>query len=310
MTLLYYDPVFLEHETGNHPEHPRRLEFIWKRLVQSGLDQQCQRRDWQPVSIESLELVHDPEYIASIEAYAKQGGGWIEPDTFICPRSYDVARIAAGAACDAARAVVTGQSRNAFCLVRPPGHHALSDEVMGFCLFNNIAVAAATATRSLGLEKVLIVDWDVHHGNGTQAIFWEDPQVSFFSMHRYPFYPGTGSASECGAGPGKGYTCNLPIKFGTSREKILANFENSLIEFAKKIRPELVLISAGFDAHRADPIGSLGLETADFKQLSNIVINVARQYAAGKIVSILEGGYHPVALADSAAVHLQALLSA
>ena len=183
--------------------------------------------------------------------------------------------------------------RHAFCLVRPPGHHALSDAAMGFCLFNNIAIAARVAIDELGLDRVLIIDWDVHHGNGTQEMFWEDGQVGFFSIHRWPFFPGTGQASETGSGRGLGATVNLPVEFGTSRREYIESFENSLSHFANKIKPQLVMISAGFDAHRDDPVGSLGLETEDFPKLTQIALQVAHEYAGGRLVSVLEGGYDP-----------------
>ena len=307
MTLLYYDPIFLEHQTGNHPEHPRRLEAIWRALEASGLTAKCFRPKWNPATPEQLALAHESTYVKQIREYASHGGGWIEPDTFICPRSYEVALWAVGAACHAVDSVINGKSKTAFCAVRPPGHHALESNVMGFCLFNNIALAARTATHVYELDSVLIVDWDVHHGNGTQAIFWEDPRVGFFSIHRWPFYPGTGAAMETGAGEGAGTTRNLPIEYGTTREDYLRTFEAELVDFAEKLQPKLILISAGFDAHRADPIGSLGLETSDFGRMTEIVIGIAKRHAEGRIVSLLEGGYDPAALADSVVCHIESL---
>ena len=179
---------------------------------------------------------------------------------------------------------------------------------MGFCLFNNVAVGARVATAELGLDRVLVVDWDVHHGNGTQDAFWEDEQVGFLSIHRWPFYPGTGSRGETGAGHGLGYTVNLPVEFGTPRGEFLGLFRNRLEAFAAKVKPQLVLLSAGFDAHRTDPIGSLGLEVEDFQALSRIVLQVADAYAGGKVVSVLEGGYNPPVLAECVEVHLRELV--
>ena len=196
MTLLYYDPFFLEHQTGKHPERPERLVQIVRQLERTGLDRRTRRPTWQPATERQLTGVHRAEHVAAIEAFSHAGGGRIEEDTLCSPRSFDVARLAAGAACDAVTRVASGEDRRALCLVRPPGHHALADAPMGFCLFNNVAVAARTAVRDLGLNRVLIVDWDVHHGNGTQAIFWDDPQVGFLSIHRWPFYPGTGAATK------------------------------------------------------------------------------------------------------------------
>jgi acetoin utilization deacetylase AcuC-like enzyme len=217
--------------------------------------------------------------------------------------------MAAGAVCDAVERVVRGEDHRAFCLVRPPGHHALPRQVMGFCLFNNIALAARVATQQLGLDRVLVIDWDVHHGNGTQAAFWEDERVGFLSIHRFPFYPGSGDADETGAGRGLGTTLNLPVAWGTSRRDYLQRFEQELAQFAQKIRPQLILLSAGFDAHRDDPIGSLGLETDDFRELTRICLQVADEHAGGGLVSVLEGGYDPYALTDCVDAHLEELLA-
>jgi acetoin utilization deacetylase AcuC-like enzyme len=204
--------------------------------------------------------------------------------------------------------VLAGEDRTALCLVRPPGHHALADRAMGFCLFNNIAVAARTAIDEHGLDRVLVVDWDVHHGNGTQDIFYTDDRVGFLSIHRWPFYPGTGAVDETGAGAGLGATRNLPIEFGTPRDAYREKFRHELEDFANRVKPQLVLISAGFDSHRDDPIGSLGLEVEDFADLTQCVLDVANVHAGGRVVSLLEGGYHPKRLAECVAEHLQGLL--
>ena len=308
MTLLYYDPVFLLHGTRSHPERPLRLTTIIEHLESAGLAAQCARPSWQPVSPERLARVHDLGYAEQVREFAEAGGGQIESDTVVSAASYDVALRAAGAVCDAVERVVRGEAQTALCLVRPPGHHALQASPMGFCLFNNIAVAARTATAEWGLDRVLIVDWDVHHGNGTQDAFWRDEQVGFLSIHRWPFYPGTGRASDTGAGPGLGATLNLPIEFGTPRDEYLDRFRGGLEELAARVKPQLVLVSAGFDSHRTDPIGSLGLETEDFAPLTQAVLDVAETYAGGKLVSVLEGGYNPEALAESVEVHLRGLL--
>lgn len=302
MLSLYYDSVFLEHDTGRHPENAGRLGPL-EQLVLSARDEHVTRPLWQPIAWEQLVRVHDVEHVKTVEQLSAAGGGQIEVDTVVSSRSFDVARMAAGAVADGVMRVLRGNGDRALCLVRPPGHHALADRPMGFCLFNNVAVGARVAVDEMGLDRVLIVDWDVHHGNGTQAMFWEDPQVGFFSMHRYPFYPGSGAASETGAGAGLGATMNLPIQFGTSRRDILARFTSELQHFAQRLRPQLVLVSAGFDAHRADPIGSLGLESEDFATLTRVVREVANEYCQGKIVSVLEGGYNPAALAESVEVH-------
>ncbi|HEY2826158.1 MAG TPA: histone deacetylase, partial [Pirellulales bacterium] len=225
MTLLYYHDRFLDHITGtSHPERPARLAQVISHLEREGLVAHCRRENWDRVSPERLSRVHRPEYAAQVEALAQQGGGRAEVDTVVCPASFDVASLAAGAVADAVDRVMRGEESNALCLVRPPGHHALKEEAMGFCLFNNIAVGARVATDEYQLEKVLIVDWDVHHGNGTQATFWTDPRVGFFSIHRWPFYPGTGDRDETGAGAGLGSTVNVPVTFETSRKEYLSEF--------------------------------------------------------------------------------------
>ena len=308
MTLLYSDPAFLRHETGTHPERPERLARITERLSQSGLESRCERPQWAPLNTARLASIHSPDYAAAVAAFAARGGGQIESDTVVSAASYDVALLAAGAVADAVERVIRGEDRKALCLIRPPGHHALHDSAMGFCLFNNVAIGARLAISELGLDRVLIVDWDVHHGNGTQDAFWTDRQVGFLSIHRWPFYPGTGAADETGSGPGLGMTVNLPVEFGTSREEYLSRFRSELERFADKVRPRLVLVSAGFDSHRLDPIGSLGLETEDFQPLTRAVMDVAEQHAGGRLVSVLEGGYHVDMLAESVEAHLGELL--
>jgi acetoin utilization deacetylase AcuC-like enzyme len=308
MTLLYDDSCFLKHETGNHPERAARIRQIPARLEKAGLAERCRRVEWKPISRTRLARIHSPSYIDDIWAFSKSGGGDIEADTVVSPESYDVALMAAGSVCDAAERLVRGEQTNALCLVRPPGHHAMVDRAMGFCLFNNIAAAASLATGELGLDRVLIVDFDVHHGNGTQATFWHDPQVGFLSIHRWPFYPGSGAADETGSGEGLGTTLNLPVEFGVSRHDYLEMFSAALDKFASKIRPQLVLVSAGFDGHRADPVGGLGLETEDFLPITRALLDVADTYAEGRLISVLEGGYNPEVLADAVELHLGELV--
>ena len=308
MTLLYYDPVFLEHQTGNHPEQPERLRQVVRHLQWTGLDAMCRRPAWKPLSTKRLQQVHSLDYAERVKSFAEHGGGIFEEDTIVSPRSYEVALWAAGAVCDAVERVITGPDKRALCLVRPPGHHALATGAMGFCLLNNVALGARLAMNEFDLERVLIVDWDVHHGNGTQAIFWEDGRVGFFSLHRWPFYPGTGARDETGSGDGLGSTLNVPIEFGITRDDLKSEFQRQLSRFAQHIAPQLVLISAGFDAHRNDPVGSLGMETEDFIELTQFLLQIADEYAGGSIVSVLEGGYNPAALTDCVDVHLHTLL--
>jgi acetoin utilization deacetylase AcuC-like enzyme len=308
MTLLYAHPRFLDHDTGTHPECPARLEHIAARLDSTGLAGRCVRPEWRGATDAQLHAVHGAAYVERIAALAARRGGRLDPDTVMSSESNDVARLAAGAACDAVSRVLGGEDSTALCIVRPPGHHALPNRAMGFCLFGNVAVAARWALDEHGLDRVLIVDWDVHHGNGTQDMFYGDPRVGFFSSHRWPFYPGTGAADETGTGDGLGTTRNLPTSFGTPRKEFLARFGDELAGFAAQIKPQLVLVSAGFDAHAADPVGSLGLETEDFVELSRVVLDVARTHAEGRAVSVLEGGYNPPVLAECVAGHLQELL--
>jgi acetoin utilization deacetylase AcuC-like enzyme len=308
MTLLYYSPRFLDHDTGDHPERPQRLVAIARELERTGLDRQCVRREWQPVSNERLARVHALGYADQLLAFERSGGGHVEADTVVRAGSVEVARLAAGAVCDAVERVIRGEDTQALCLVRPPGHHALYDSPMGFCLFNNIAIGARLAIDELALDRVLVIDWDVHHGNATQDTFYSDGQVGFFSIHRWPFYPGTGDADETGTGEGLGTTVNLPTAIGTPRSEYIASFRAAVERLADRLRPQLVLLSAGFDSHRDDPVGSLGLETEDFIELTRIVLDVAKVHAGGRIVSALEGGYNPSILAGCVELHLRELL--
>ncbi|HEV3203093.1 MAG TPA: histone deacetylase [Gemmataceae bacterium] len=311
MTLLYSDPLFLKHQTGRHPENPDRLRSITGRLAKSGLDKKCTAGTYKPLAEEAITTIHDGMQVLRVKQLVQHGGGKLDPDTVVSADSFEVALAAAGAGVAAVDAVLTGSDKHALCLVRPPGHHATKNQSMGFCLFNNIALAAQHAKTAHSLSRLLIVDWDVHHGNGTQDIFYEDSMVMFFSIHRYGhgFYPGTGAESETGRGKGLGHTINAPIRYGTSRKDYHDHFSKALEKAADKIKPELVLISAGFDAHAKDPIGSLGLDEEDFVTLTQKVQEVADTHAKGRVVSFLEGGYNLDALAQSLAAHLKELLT-
>jgi acetoin utilization deacetylase AcuC-like enzyme len=312
MTLLYSDPVFLEHQTGQHPETAERLRAIDRVLGETGRRDRCTAGTFTPLPVESLKVVHVPPVVERVRRLAEAGGGHLDADTVVSPASYRVGLAAAGACSAAVDAVLQGKDRTALCLVRPPGHHATPTHSMGFCLFNNIAIAARHAQKTHGVGRVMIIDWDVHHGNGTQDIFYDDPSVFFLSIHRYGhgFYPGTGAADETGQGSGLGTTRNVPIRYGTSRGDYRDLTARAVETVADTFKPELVLVSAGFDAHRLDPIGSLGLETEDFAELTKLALAVARTHAGGRLVSCLEGGYHWQATADSVAAHLRTLLDA
>jgi acetoin utilization deacetylase AcuC-like enzyme len=313
MTLLYTDPLFLQHDTGpGHPERPERLRAVGDRLDASGLTFRCTPGVYEPLPADEVAALHVPAFVQRVRRTAERGSGYLDADTPVGRDSFAVALAAAGVCCSAVGEVLAGADRNALCLVRPPGHHATPTRSMGFCLFNNVALAARRARSKHGLNRVLIVDWDVHHGNGTQDIFYGDGPVTFFSIHRYGrgFYPGTGAAGETGTGPGLGHTVNAPLPFGVSRPAYRAAFAAALEKAADVSKPELVLVSAGFDAHAADPVGSLGLEVEDFADLTRLVLDVARTHAGGRLVSCLEGGYNLGALAESVQAHLEQLLSA
>lgn len=310
MILLYSDPVFLKHDTGDLPENATRILPAMRRASQIAMHAHCRQRSWNEVTDTVLERVHSQQYIRFVKEFCEQGGGHISEDTVVCRESYGVARKAVGAVCDAVEQIVQDKAERAFCLVRPPGHHAAPESALGFCVFNNVAVGARLAIKELGLERVLIVDWDVHHGDGTQEIFWEDGQVGYLSIHRSSFYQNTGTAAETGAGKGLGTTMNVPVESGTSREHYCELFTAAVEQMAARIRPQLVLISAGFDAHKDDPIGSLGLESEDYARLTRVVLEIAKTHANGRVVSVLEGGYNPGALADCIEHHLLEMASA
>jgi acetoin utilization deacetylase AcuC-like enzyme len=310
MTLLYSDDRYLEHDTGPHPERSDRLRAIVEHLHTSGLWDRCQVQELRPATIDQVAMIHERDYVAQVQEFCEAGGGHIDVDTVLCSASYEVALLAAGAGVAAVDQVVgNGADRTALCLVRPPGHHATPRYAMGFCVFNNIAVAARHAVANHGLQRVLIVDWDVHHGNGTQEAFYADPQVAFLSIHRFPFYPGTGEPSEKGEGEAVGLTCNLPVGYGTPRDVYLNLFRTHFDELVQRFRPQLMLVSGGYDAHHADPIGSLGLQTEDFGTLSDIVLDAADEHADGRLISFLEGGYDLDALADCVGLHTECLLA-
>ncbi len=296
MTGFVYDPLFLEHETGSHPENGNRMLATMALLEESGLLPKLVRIPARDATPEELALVHDAEYVAAVERAARQGGGWVDPDTLITPRSYDVAARVVGGTLAALDAVLAGDVDQVFCLVRPPGHHATPGAAMGFCLFNHVAVAAAYARERHGLERVAIVDFDVHHGNGTQDAFYDDAGVLYVSTHEYPFYPGTGAAREIGAGAGRGYNVNIPMPHGCGDEPYRRAFEDVVLPVLRRYRPELILVSAGYDAHFADEIAGQQLSVDGYGALVAMVRDAAAELRGGRLLLALEGGYHLVAL--------------
>lgn len=302
-TLLYRSPAFLGHETGSHPENAGRLRAIMAELERTGQLRDRPDPEFGAATREQIERIHDPAYVDQVEALANAGGGWIDGDTIVRPDSYSVATLAAGAAVAAVDAVLNGDARRAFVLARPPGHHATPNRGMGFCLFNSIAIAAAHALDR-GLERVFILDWDVHHGNGTQDAFYDSDRVFFCSIHQWPLYPGTGAAPERGQGAGTGYTLNIPLRPGLGDDDYRQVVEESVLPAAREFAPDLVLVSAGFDAHEADPLANMRLTEAGFRDLAKAAMSIAAESAEGRLVAILEGGYDPAALGRSVATVL------
>jgi acetoin utilization deacetylase AcuC-like enzyme len=304
-TVLFEHPIFAKHEVpSGHPERPERVLAVEKRLGESpfdGLD--CIRA--APATTEQIFAVHDESYFDQIrEASPKRGMVPLDPDTFLGPHSFEAAIHAAGAACAAVDAVFAGDADNAFCAVRPPGHHASQGHAMGFCIFNNAAIAVRHAQRHHGAKRVAIVDWDVHHGNGTQDIFWADASVLYASTHQMPFYPWTGGAEETGVGN----IVNAPLASGSGSEAFRAAFAHRIAPAVERFAPDLIVISAGFDAHRLDPLGGLGLTAEDFGWATEQIMGIADRCCGGRIISVLEGGYDTDGLTESVAAHVAALM--
>jgi acetoin utilization deacetylase AcuC-like enzyme len=295
-TGFVYDPIFLEHDMGSHPENGSRMTATMALLEECGLLAKLPRIPTRAASPQELALVHDARYVEAVRRAGEQGGGWVDPDTLITTRSYDVAAHVVGGTLNAVDAVLRRDVAAAYCLVRPPGHHATPVQAMGFCLFNHVAVAAAHARAAHGLERVAIVDFDVHHGNGTQDAFWDDGGVLYVSTHEYPFYPGTGAADETGAGEGAGRTINIPMPHGSGDAEHLRAFEELVAPSLYRYRPQLILVSAGFDAHYADEIAMQQLSVDGYGALTAIVKRAADELCGGRIVMAQEGGYHLVAL--------------
>lgn len=304
-SLFVADPIAKEHDTGpGHPEQSAR----WDAAVRGLGDLSLTATPAREATFEELALCHEEPYIRTARRDVEQGRHSLSTgDTDISSRSYVAAVRATGVCLNAVDAVVNRSAPNAFCIVRPPGHHATPSRGMGFCLFNSVAVAARYAQKKHGVSRVLIADWDVHHGNGTQDIFYTDPSVFFFSTHQSPWYPGTGDEDETGAGAGKGTTRNRPFPAGAGRDQILGAFRNDLAPLMDEFRPELVLISAGFDSRLGDPLGHFKLNDEDFAELTNVLLETADKHAQGRLVSVLEGGYNLDGLTRAVSAHTHAL---
>ena len=301
--------IFLEHRTPDgFPERPARTEAIAKRLLGSDLRPRLLVLEPKAATVDDLALCHSRDYVARVKRECEGGAAFIDTgDMPVSPRSYEAAIHAVGGVLAACDAVLSGKLRNAFCAVRPPGHHALREKAMGFCLFNTVAIAARHLIERHKLERILIVDWDVHHGNGTQDEFYEDGRVLFFDTHLSPFYPGTGAAEERGRGKGEGRIFNVPLPARTGDEAVLKIYREQLLPAAKAFKPDFVLVSCGFDSHRNDLLGRLGLTEAGYAEMTKVLREIADASAKGRIVSVLEGGYHLEAIAASAEAHVREL---
>ena len=312
-TAILADPKLREHLAGreDHLERPERYHAVIGALEGAGLMRHLLPLHPRTATEEELLLCHTPAYLRTARTDVEAGRPWLSTgDTDITPNSWEIATRAAGGVLNAVDAVFTGQANNAFCAVRPPGHHANAGRGMGFCLLNNIAIAARYAQRKHGVERVLIADWDVHHGNGTQDIFFDDGSVFFFSTHQSPWYPGTGAAHETGQGKGKGCIMNCPFPSGSGRREILSVFQEKLLRAADQFKPDLVLTSAGFDSRLGDPLGQFTLNDQDFIDLTGVMLEIADKHAGGRLVSVLEGGYDLNGLAAASTAHVQALAKA
>ncbi|MFC2023930.1 histone deacetylase [Chloroflexota bacterium] len=309
MTTGYvYDPIYLEHDLKGHPENRQRLRTIMRVLEEQGMLERLAPIPAVPITSERLERVHDAGYIRDVQRLAQRGGGHLDLDTYVSPLSFDAALLAAGGLVEATRAVLDGEMDNAFALVRPPGHHALRSRGMGFCLFNNVAIAARYALKEQGLDRVLVVDFDVHHGNGTQEEFESDPAVMYVSTHQSPYYPGTGRSSETGRGKGRGSLVNIPLAGAVGDEGFRRIFQEVIGPAAWRYQPQLVLVSAGYDAHWDDPLASMVLSVRGYATIARQLKSLADELCGGRLVYTLEGGYHLEALAYSVVATFGVLL--
>jgi acetoin utilization deacetylase AcuC-like enzyme len=309
-TCYLYDDIYLKHITGDfHPERPERLTAINEKIETANWFTKINKLRSQKTNVETIQFVHHENYIKRVKEECETGWATLSTgDTTICEDSYVIALAAVGGILDAVEKVMKNEAKYAFCAVRPPGHHATPSRGMGFCIFNNIAIAARYAQKKYGVERILIVDWDVHHGNGTQDTFYSDSSVFFMSTHQWPLYPGTGRFEEIGEGKGKGLTMNRPFSPGAGNEEIIGAFKNDLLPAAKDFKPDLTLISAGFDSHEKDPLGGFEVNDMGFRELTKIMLEISHINGDGRLVSILEGGYNLEGLSNAVYAHMDELV--
>lgn len=307
-TGFLFSEKFLEHETGNHPECPERLRIIKAAVDSSKIKENLILVEPEEATQKQIGLIHSPGYIKTVETSCKHRDWFLNPDTMICSKSYSAAVLAVGGILKVLSLIHDGSLNNGFCAVRPPGHHAESNRAMGFCLFNNVAIAARFAVNELGFKKVFIIDWDVHHGNGTQNAFYTDSDIFYSSLHQYPYYPGSGNSNETGRGAGEKFTLNFPLAQNEGDETYISIFKKKLVPALVKYEPDLIIISAGFDAHEKDHLASMNVTSDGFYQMTRLICEAAELVCKGKILSVLEGGYNLKALGESVVLHLKALL--
>ncbi|OFW55456.1 MAG: hypothetical protein A2W01_05500 [Candidatus Solincola sediminis] len=299
-TIVFYDPLYLDHDNGfGHPERPERLESSLEMIKKTKLSEKIRIISPRDATIDEINMVHPMNYIDKVKKMAESGGGWLDGDTPVSPKSFAAALKSAGAGLEGLERIFSGDAPNAFCLVRPPGHHATSTRGMGFCIFNNNAVTSRYAMEHFDVSRVFILDWDAHHGNGLEDILYDDKRVLYISLHQYPHYPGTGTYREVGSGAGEGYNVNFPFPAFTGEDIYLEAFDRVIMPIARQYEPELVLISAGYDGHFNDPLCSMLLTATTYSAMAERLQALAQEYCGGKMLASLEGGYNLLGLAAS-----------